>query len=99
MPDTPQNRACYPQPNTQTPGVGFPPARLVMVICMATGAALDMGLGPHSGKAAANSRWSLRSLFEAAASDEFDVLKADLREYFLTVHNRSRFLAIADLQF
>ena len=50
MPDTPQNQACYPQPNTQAPGVGFPLARLVMVICLATGAALDAAIGPHSGK-------------------------------------------------
>src|SRR5665811_2504118 len=50
MPDTPQNQECYPQPSTQAVGVGFPLARLVMVICLATGAALDMAVGPHSGK-------------------------------------------------
>ena len=50
MPDTPQNQAQYPQPSTQTPGVGFPLARLVMVICLATGAALDAAIGPYSGK-------------------------------------------------
>ena len=41
MPDTEENQACYPQPNSQAPGVGFAQARLVMVICLATGAALD----------------------------------------------------------
>ena len=50
MPDTEENQAVYPQPSTQSPGVGFPLARLVMVICLATGAALDMAVGPHSGK-------------------------------------------------
>ncbi|UUZ73864.1 IS4 family transposase [Polaromonas sp. P1(28)-8] len=50
MPDTPENQALYPQPGTQAPGVGFPLARLVMVICLATGAALDAAIGPHSGK-------------------------------------------------
>ena len=50
MPDTPENQERYPQPNTQAPGVGFPLARLVMVICLATGAALDAAIGPHSGK-------------------------------------------------
>jgi hypothetical protein len=50
MPDTPENQALYPQPNTQAPGVGFPLARLVMVICLATGAALDVAIGPYSGK-------------------------------------------------
>lgn len=33
-----------------TSGVGFPLTRLVMVICLANGAALDMAVGPHSGK-------------------------------------------------
>ena len=50
MPDTPENQARYPQPSTQAPGVGFPLARLVMVICLATGAALDAAIGPHNGK-------------------------------------------------
>lgn len=50
MPDTPENQQCYPQPSTQAPGVGFPLARLVMVVCLATGAALDMAVGPYSGK-------------------------------------------------
>jgi hypothetical protein len=50
MPDTPENQQRYPQPSTQAPGVGFPLARLVMVICLATGAALDAAIGPHSGK-------------------------------------------------
>ena len=50
MPDTQENQAVYPQPSTQASGVGFPLARLVMVICLATGAALDVAVGPHSGK-------------------------------------------------
>ena len=50
MPDTSGNQAVYPQPSTQAPGVGFPLARLVMVICLATGAALDAAIGPHQGK-------------------------------------------------
>jgi len=47
IPDTQENQAVYPQPSTQAPGVGFPLARLVMVICLATGAALDAAIGPH----------------------------------------------------
>ena len=41
MPDTEENQASYPQSSTQAEGVGFPPARLVVVICLATGAVLD----------------------------------------------------------
>lgn len=50
MPDTQENQARYPQPSTQAAGVGFPLARLVVVICLATGAALDAAMGPFSGK-------------------------------------------------
>jgi len=49
-PDTPENQAVCPQPSTQATGVGFPLARLVMLICVATGAALDAAIGPHLGK-------------------------------------------------
>ncbi len=57
IPDTPENQAVHPQPSAQACGVGFPMARLVVAICLATGAALDMAVGPHSGKAQANSAW------------------------------------------
>jgi len=50
MPDTEENQARYPQPSTQASGVGFPMARLVVVMCLATGAALDAAIGPHQGK-------------------------------------------------
>ena len=36
-----ENQARYPQPTTQAPGVGFPLARLVGVICLSTGALID----------------------------------------------------------
>lgn len=50
MPDTDENQARYPQPSSQAAGVGFPLARIVVVICLATGAALDAAIGAHSGK-------------------------------------------------
>lgn len=50
MPDTPDNQARYPQPSSQALGVGFPLARLVGVICLATGAVVDAAIGPFAGK-------------------------------------------------
>lgn len=50
MPDTEENQAVYPQPESQAPGVGFPLTCMVVVICLATGAALDAANGPYSGK-------------------------------------------------
>lgn len=49
MPDTPQNQACYPQPDTQAAGVGFPLARVLAVICLSTGAVLEAAAGPYAG--------------------------------------------------
>jgi DDE family transposase len=50
MPDTAENQAEYPQARTQKPGLGFPIARLVALIALATGAVLDLAIGPYQGK-------------------------------------------------
>lgn len=50
MPDTAANQARYPQPSSQTEGVGFPHIRMVGVTCLATGALLSAGLGRHASK-------------------------------------------------
>jgi hypothetical protein len=50
MPDTPENQATYPQQSGQKPGLGFPIARLVGLICLGSGALLDAAMGPCKGK-------------------------------------------------
>jgi hypothetical protein len=50
MMDTKENQAEYPQPKSQKPGIGFPIARVVAIISCATGAVLDLALGPYRGK-------------------------------------------------
>ena len=50
MPDTLQNQAVYPQPNTQQTGVGFPYCRLVGLLDLYTGAVIDVAFGPCEGK-------------------------------------------------
>jgi Transposase DDE domain len=50
MPDTPANQRAYPQPANQKPGVGFPLARFVAIISLATGVVLDLAIGPCKGK-------------------------------------------------
>jgi hypothetical protein len=52
MPDTPENQATYPQSKSQKPGLGFPISRIVAIISYATGAVLDLAIGPCSGKGA-----------------------------------------------
>jgi hypothetical protein len=50
MPDTPANQHAYPQSLSQKPGLGFPLARFVAIIGLATGAVLDVAIGPCKGK-------------------------------------------------
>ena len=50
MPDTPANQQAFPQPANQKAGVGFPLARFVAIISFATGAVLDLAIGPCKGK-------------------------------------------------
>ena len=59
-------------------GVGFALARLVMVICLATGAALDAAIGPHQGKGSGE-LGLLRRLLEGLAAQAACNAKVDPR--------------------
>ena len=50
MPDTEANQAEYPQPRCQKPGLGFPIARILVVISLAVGTVLEAAIGPYQGK-------------------------------------------------
>lgn len=50
MPDTAENQQAYPQQPNQKEGLGFPIARLVVLLSMATGMLSGMAMGPYSGK-------------------------------------------------
>jgi hypothetical protein len=50
MPDTEENQRAFPQPDSQKPGVGFPIARIVALISLATGAVRDLAIGRYQGK-------------------------------------------------
>ena len=82
MPDTPENQAAYPQPSTQAPGVGFPLARLVAVICLATGAVHNAALGPHSGKGSGE-LGLVRGLLEVFSRGDVMLADALYCNYFL----------------
>ena len=82
MPDTPENQAVYPQPGTQACGVGFPLARMVAVICLATGAALDAAIGPHAGKGTGELTL-VRGLLESFEAGDVMLADALYCNYFL----------------
>jgi Transposase DDE domain len=50
MPDTEANQAEYPQSRSQKPGLGFPIARILVIISLAVGTVLEAAMGPHHGK-------------------------------------------------
>jgi hypothetical protein len=50
MPDTPKNQEAFPQAKTQARGLGFPIARMVAIISLATGVLRDLAIGPYKGK-------------------------------------------------
>ena len=82
MPDTPENQVEFPQPASQKPGLGFPLARLVVLISYASGAVLDVALGPNKGKKTGEHAL-LRQIMKALKPG--DVLIADCyySSYFL----------------
>ncbi len=50
MPDTQEHQAAYPQLGSQRKGLGFPAARIVVLLSLATGMITNMAMGPYHGK-------------------------------------------------
>lgn len=50
MPDTAENSATFGKPRNQRGCAGFPLARLVVLLCLATGSVLEAAIGPYGGK-------------------------------------------------
>lgn len=86
MPDTKENQRAFPQNPAQRPGLGFPIARLVAIISLATGAVLDVAIGPYLGKQTGETAL-FRLLWDALAAG--DIVLGD--RYF------SSFFGIAPL--
>ena len=74
MPDTPENQKVYPQQPQQKEGLGFPVARLVVLLSLATGMLKDMAMGPYTGKETGETAL-LRQLFDRF--EPGDILLAD----------------------
>jgi hypothetical protein len=50
MPDTQENQAEYPQPVVQQEGIGFPLARVAVLLSLATGACHDLAIAAYAGR-------------------------------------------------
>jgi hypothetical protein len=89
MPDTPANRAAYPQPSTQRPGVGFPLARVAVLLSLATGACHDLAIAPYKGKGTGETTL-LRAMYDALRPGDVVVADAVFDNYFLASELRDR---------
>jgi hypothetical protein len=89
MPDTPQNQAGYPQPVVQQDGIGFPLARVAVLLSLATGACHDLAIAPYAGKGTGETTL-LRQLYDALAPGDVVVADALFDNYFLACELRQR---------
>lgn len=74
MPDTKENQEIYPQQKGQKKGIGFPIARIVVVMSLTVGTVLDYAIGAFKGKGTGESSL-LRSIFDCIEAD--DILLGD----------------------
>jgi hypothetical protein len=89
MPDTPENQAAYPQPVVQQEGIGFPLARLAVLLSLATGACYDLAIAPYAGKGTGETTL-LRQMYDALSPGDVVVADALFDNYFLACELRQR---------
>ena len=80
MPDTPSLQETFDQPRGQKPGCGFPVAKLVAMFCWASGAVLEVAIGPwwRSELALWRELWHLLRPRDVVLGDRFYCTFADL---------------------
>ncbi len=89
MPDTPENQARYPQPVVQQPGIGFPLARITVLLSLATGACHDLAIAPYAGKGTGETTL-LRQMYDSLSPGDVVLADALFDNYFLACELRWR---------
>jgi hypothetical protein len=89
MPDTEENQASYPQPEAQPPGIGFPLARLAVLLSLATGACHDLAIAPYQGKGTGETTL-LRQMYGSLQPGDVVVADALFDNYFIACELRQR---------
>ena len=89
MPDTPENQASYPQPPTQEPGLGFPLARLTVLLSLASGACHDLAMAAYEGKGTGETTL-LRAMYDSLKPGDVVLADALFDNYFLICELRDR---------
>src|SRR4051794_35131712 len=88
-PDTPDNRAAYPQPVVQQPGIGFPMVRIAVLLSLATGACHDLAVAPYAGKGTGETTL-LRQMYESLSPGDVVLADALFDNYFIACEFRDR---------
>ena len=89
MPDTRENQVSYPQPEAQQPGIGFPLARLAVLLSLATGACHDLAIAPYAGKGTGETTL-LRQMYGTLEPGDVVLADALFDDYFLACELRQR---------
>src|SRR5947199_3844512 len=89
MPDTPQNQAAYPQVYNQQPGIGFPLARVAVLLSLASGACHDLAIAAYAGKGTGEATL-LRQMYGSLSPGDVVVADALFDDYFLIWELRQR---------
>jgi hypothetical protein len=82
MPDTPENQAMYPQPPTQRPGIGFPLARIGVLLSLATGACHNLAIAPYKGKGTGETNL-FRRMYDTLKPGDVILADALFDDYFI----------------
>ena len=89
MQDTEENQAGYPQPVVQQDGIGFPLARLAVLLSLATGACHDLAIAPYAGKGTGETTL-LRQMYDSLSPGDVVLADALFDNYFLACELRQR---------
>jgi hypothetical protein len=89
MPDTAPNQAAYPQPPSQKRGVGFPLARIAVLLSLATGGCHDLAIAPYCGKGTGETSL-FRKMYPTLKRGDVVVGDALFDDYFIACELRQR---------
>src|SRR3954465_6319899 len=89
MPDTPQNQAAYPQVYNQGPGLGFPLARVAVLLSLATGACHDLAVAAYAGKGTGETTL-VRQTYGTLEPGDVVLADALFDDYFIACELRQR---------
>ena len=89
MPDTPDNQQEYPQPPQQATGLGFPLARIGVLLSLATGACHDLAIAPYQGKGTGETNL-FRRVYDTLQSGDVVLADALFDDYFIACELRNR---------